>query len=54
MTLEVIMSNVVEGLFLLAFWAPPLAVLAGALSLVVTIPSAHRSSAPAHARPLTH
>jgi hypothetical protein len=51
---EVIMANVVEGLFLLAFWAPPLAVLAGALSLVVTIPSAHGSSAAAHARPLTH
>lgn len=49
------MSNaVVEGLFLLAFWAPPLAVVAGALSVFVTIPSAHRSSAAAHARPLTH
>ena len=54
LTLEVIMSNVVEGLFLLAFWAPPLAVLAGALSLFITVPSAHGSSAPAHARPLTH
>jgi len=54
LTLEVIMSNVVEGLFLLAFWAPPLAVLAGALSLFVTIPSAQRSSASVHARPLTH
>jgi len=54
LTLEVIMSNVVEGLFLLAFWAPPLAVLAGALSLFVTIASAHRANAPAHATPLTH
>ena len=48
------MSSVVEGLFLLAFWAPPLAVLAGALSLLITIPSAQRSNAPAHAMPLAH
>ena len=34
------MSNaVVEGLFLLAFWAPPLAVLAGALLLVIKAPA---------------
>ena len=45
---------VVEGLFLLAFWAPPVAVVAGALSLFVTVPSAARSAAPAHAAPLTH
>ena len=33
------MSNAaVEGLFLLAFWAPPLTVVLGAL-LLVTIPS---------------
>ena len=48
------MSNVVEGLFLLAFWAPPLAVLAGALSLVVSFPSVRRSGAHAHRTPLTH
>ena len=34
------MSNaVVEGLFLLALWAPPLAVLAGALLLVIKAPA---------------
>jgi hypothetical protein len=47
-------NAVAEGLFLLAFWAPPLAVLAGALSLFMTLPSAHGSSAPAHAAPLPH
>ena len=37
--LEDTMSNqLVEGLFLLAFWAPPLAVVAGALTLLVPKP----------------
>jgi hypothetical protein len=47
------MSNVViEGLFLLAFWAPPLTVVACALLLLVNAPSAHRSSAPAQVVPM--
>jgi len=49
------MSNqLVEGLFLLAFWAPPLAVLAGALLLVAPDPSARRVAARRHTAPLTH
>ena len=42
------MSNaVVEGLFLLAFWAPPLTVVAGAVLLLVKIPSGQPSPLPA-------
>ncbi len=49
------MSNAVaEGLFLLAFWAPPLAVVIGALALLVEMPSPRRSGARAHTEPLTH
>jgi hypothetical protein len=49
------MSNqLVEGLFLLAFWAPPLAVLAGALLLVAPSSSARRVMARRHPVPLTH
>ena len=34
------MSNaVVEGLFLLAFWAPPLTVVAGAMLLMIKAPA---------------
>jgi hypothetical protein len=32
-------NAVVEGLFLFAFWAPPLAVVAGALLLLVKAPA---------------
>lgn len=46
------MSNqLVEGLFLLAFWAPPMAVLAGALLLLAPDSSARRL--PATNRPAT-
>jgi hypothetical protein len=31
-------DQLIEGLFLLAFWAPPLAVVAGALMLLVPRP----------------
>jgi len=49
------MSNQwVEGLFLLAFWAPPLAVVCGALLLLMPDPSARRSVVRPHAAPLTH
>jgi hypothetical protein len=49
------MSNqLVEGLFLLAFWAPPLAVLAGALLLLSPNPAERRSHVRPHAMPLTH
>lgn len=52
---EVTMSNVVaEGLFLLAFWAPPLAVVIGALALLVRTPVARRFSARPHTAVLTH
>jgi hypothetical protein len=49
------MSNqLVEGFFLLSFWAPPLAVLAGALLLLAPNPPERQSHARAHAAPLTH
>jgi hypothetical protein len=49
------MSNqLVEGLFLLSFWAPPLAVLAGALLLLAPNPAERRSHARPHTVPLTH
>ena len=49
------MSNqLVEGFFLLAFWAPPLTVVAGALLLLAPKAPARRSVAPPHAAPLTH
>jgi hypothetical protein len=32
-----------EGLFLLGFWAPPLAVIAGALLLLMPRSAAHRA-----------
>jgi hypothetical protein len=52
--MEGAMSNaVIDGLFLLAFWVPPLAVAAGALSLLVTARSPRGSSVPAHAVPAT-
>ena len=47
-------NAVVEGLFLLAFFAPPLVVGAGALSLIVRIPSAGHSAAQARAARLAH
>jgi hypothetical protein len=48
------MSNqLIEGLFLLAFWAPPLAVVAGAVLLIVPTP-AERTAVHRHAAPLAH
>ncbi len=47
-------TGLAEGLFLLAFWAPPLAVVAGALALFVKTPSARHSGAHTHEMPLTH
>jgi len=47
-------NQLVEGLFLLAFWAPPLAVLAGALLLLAPSPAEPRSHARPHTVPLTH
>ena len=49
------MSNqIIEGLFLLAFWAPPLAVLAGALLLLAPDPSARRMPATNRNATLAH
>ena len=46
------MSNsLVEGLFLLAFWAPPLAVVAGALLLLIPRHAERTVAAPRHAAP---
>ena len=47
-------NAVVEGLFLLAFWAPPLVVVLGALSLIVKAPPLRRSRVSVHSAPLTH
>jgi hypothetical protein len=47
-------KTIVEGLFLLAFWAPPLAVFAGALALLVKMPSPRRSGARIHTTAWTH
>ena len=47
-------NAVVEGLFLLAFWAPPLVVVLGALSLIVKAPPPQRSRVSVHSAPLTH
>lgn len=47
-------NAVVEGLFLLAFWAPPLVVVLGALSLIVKAPSPQGSRVSVHRAPLTH
>ena len=47
-------NAVAEGLFLLAFWAPPLVVVLGALSMIVKTPSPRRSSVSVHRAPLTH
>jgi len=48
-------NTVAEGLFLLAFWAPPLAVVAGALALLlVGTPASRRSVARIHTTALTH
>lgn len=43
-----------EGLFLLGFWAPPLAVALGALALLIKTPSARRTAAPSRTAALTH
>ena len=47
-------KTIVEGLFLLAFWAPPLAVAAGALALLIKAPAARRTAVPARAAAVTH
>lgn len=48
------MSNqLIEGLFLLACWAPPIAVVAGALMLLVPTP-VERTVAHRHAAPVAH
>ena len=47
-------NQLVEGLFLLAFWAPPLAVLAGVLLLLAPTPGERHSHVRPHAAPLTH
>jgi len=48
------MSNqLIEGLFLLAFLAPPLAVVTGVLMLLVPTP-AGRTVVHPHASPVTH
>ncbi len=49
------MSNqIVEGLFLLAFWAPPLAVLAGGALLLLVPGSSSRQVVRRQTVPLTH
>jgi hypothetical protein len=47
-------NAVVEALFLLAFWAPPLAVLAGGLLLLMPTPHPDRGVIHAPAAPLAH
>jgi hypothetical protein len=47
-------TAVAEALFLLAFWAPPLAVLAGALLLLMPTPHADRTVMHTHGAPLAH
>jgi hypothetical protein len=49
------MSNdFTAGLFLLAFWLPPLAVVAGALALFVRMPEARRGPLPMPAARASH
>lgn len=43
------LDSVAPSLFLLAFWAPPLAVVAGALALFLKAPETKTSPFPAHA-----
>ena len=45
-------NAVVEGLFLFAFWAPPLAVLAGVLLLVIKAPAQKAPELRTHAVPV--
>ena len=47
-------NGLVEGLFLLALWAPPLAIAAGALALLIRTPAPGRSAARIHTAALTH
>ena len=47
-------KSIVEGLFLLGFWAPPLAVVISALALLVRMSSARRRAAPSRTAALTH
>jgi hypothetical protein len=47
-------NAIVEGLFLLAFWAPPLAVAASALALLITSPAPRQAGARVHTTALTH
>jgi hypothetical protein len=49
------MSNeLLEVFFLVAFWAPPLAIVAGALLLLVPDPSKRHHAIGHHAVPLRH
>lgn len=48
------MKAIVEGLFVLGFWAPPLAVLVSALALLITAPASRRAAAPSRTVALTH
>jgi hypothetical protein len=44
----------VEGLFLLAFWAPPIAVVSCAFVVLFKAPSARRSTTASHAPAAAH
>ena len=48
------MMDLAGGLFLLAFWAPPLAVAVGALALLKPLSSPSRSVKSVRAVPMTH
>jgi hypothetical protein len=47
-------NQLVEGFFLLALWAPPLAIVAGALLLLAPVPAERRSAVGSHVEALTH
>lgn len=43
---DIVSTTIAESLFLLALWAPPLAVIAGALLLVVRVPTVRAADLP--------
>jgi hypothetical protein len=47
-------TGLLELLFLAAFWAPPLAIVAGALLLLMPDPSTRSASIGHHAVPVRH
>lgn len=47
-------NNLVAGLFLLAFWLPPLAVVAGALALFVRVSAPRRGPIPIRTARFSH